>query len=231
MTLNTLIDPSYLYIAVYKSVDFDRPWFTGDIFKNIVIPEMEKSLAVMIIAHPCAMRGKEGALQEKILVSPVDKHDRLSERRWSTGHYSRMPLPGLPIQGDHHAAQFDQIAPARRSQFSDTKRIACLSHDGINHLQQRLIFYLTRFDVPIGNLQKEFSHTYVEADLLEEWRKQLAETCKNRIAKFEEWIRDGTPSRQECLKDEEKRHSVRAEMREEIKKLKEEASTNQDKTQ
>ena len=224
MTLNTLTDPHCLYLAVGKYVNVDRPWFTGDIIEDIEIPGVGQSLAAIIIAHPCSMRGKAGALREKILVSAVNKHHEPPEQEWSKGHYNRMPLPDLPIQGDYHAANFDQIAPAETCQFPDTKRVACLSHDGINSLQQRLINHLTRFEVPIGNLQDAFSHTYFEADLLEKWIKELTKIYENPTAKFEEWIRGGgSPSRQERLKDEKKRFSVQTEMREEIKRLKKES--------
>ena len=222
MKLETPIGPDLLYATVGETVDADRPWFTGDIFGDIEIPGVEKSLAAIIIAHPCSMRGKAGSLRERILLSAVHKHDKLSEEKWENGYFNKMPLPDLPIQGDYHAACFDQIAPTETNQLSDTKRIACLSHNGINHLQQRLIYHLTRFVVPIGNLNAAFAHTYFEADLLEEWTKQLKKICKNPTAKFEEWIRE--EDRQKLLKIEEERPLIRTAMRKEIERLKEEHS-------
>ena len=230
MTLNTLTDPHCLYLAVGKYVNVDRPWFTGDIIEDIEIPGVGQSLTAIIIAHPCSMRGKAGDLEEKILVSSVKGHEKLSKQQWSDGYYGIMPLPDLPIQGAYHVAHFNQVAPAETSQFLKTKRVACLSHYGINLLQRRLIFYLTRSVVQNGVLQKAFYHTYFEADLLEEWETQLRDICENPKAKFEEWIRDGDPSRQKRLEDEKERSLVRAEMREKIKRVKEEASINHDKT-
>ncbi len=227
MKLDTLIDPDLLYATVGETVDDDRPWFTGDIFVDIEIPGVEESLAAIVIAHPCSMRGKAGSLRKRILLSAVHKHDKLSEQKWADGYFNKMPLPNLPIQGDYHAADFDQIAPAETSQLSDAKRIACLSHDGINHLQQRLIHHLTRLEVKIGDLHKAFSHTYCEADLLEEWIKQLKKICENPTAKFEEWIRQ--ENRQNRLKNEEERPLIRAAIREEIKRLRKEHSIDQDK--
>ena len=224
MTLNTLTAPDCLYLAVGKYVNVDRPWFTGDIIGDIEIPGVGQALAVIIIAHPCSMRGEAGSLRKKILVSVVDKYREPPEQEWSNGHYSKMPLPDLPIKGDYHVANFDQIAPISNSQFSDNKRIACLSDNGINHLQQRLINHLTRFVVPIGNLQDAFSHTYFEADLLEKWVKELTKIFENPTAKFDKWIRGGgSPSRQKRLEDEKERPCVRSEMREKIKRLKEES--------
>jgi len=101
--------------------------------------------------------------------------------------------------GDYHVARLDQFGLALTEDLRRAKRIACLTHLGINQLQQRLVFQQTRLEVKTGLFQQAFDHTYEEADLLEEWATELHQIEDKPEASFEVWIRGETPAvRQDC---------------------------------
>ncbi len=191
MSLEPAADPDRLYLAVGDDVNEARPIFTGDVFRQIEIPGVGITAAI-VIAHPCSIRGREGALQERIPLAAVYQHQAHPAEKWSTGFYDRMPLPGLPVDGDYHVAFLGTFGLAQTSDLGDAARIACLSEPGINQLQQRLVFHLTRLEVPAATFQEAFDHTYEEAELLENWATDLAEVDENPAATFEEGIRDGS---------------------------------------
>ena len=130
-----------------------------------------------------------------------------------------MPLPGLPLRGRFHAARLDLLTLAATAELTPQRRIACLSHPGINLLQQRLVHHHTRLAVPPGHFQLAFDHTYEEADLLEEWATELTAIDDNPAQSFETWIREGDPSRQARLLRNEERAPIRRELRQRIAAL------------
>lgn len=131
-----------------------------------------------------------------------------------------MPLPGLTREGSFHVAWLDRFGLALTSRLTATSRVACLSHAGINQLQQRLVFYQTRLDIPTATFHKAFDHTYEEAELLEDWATELGNADESTVAAFESWIRAGNPSMQSLLRDPQERAHIRRTMREEISRRK-----------
>lgn len=219
MSLAPALEPTKLYSAREPEVNEYRPLFTGDIFTDIDIPGVGK-LPAMIIGHPCSMRGRNGALADQIPVAAIKAHEQVPKENWATGFYNRMPLEGLPLDEPFHAAHLDLFGLSHTTDILDADRIACLSHLGINQLQQRLVFHQTRLEVPTGNFQQAFDHTYEEADLLEEWSTDLSEVQEDPVASFEKWVQQGNPSRQSLLETPEQRAPIRSEMRKEIQRLK-----------
>ncbi len=215
MSLEPAAEPDRLYLAVGDDVNDARPIFTGDIFREVEIPGIGTTPAI-VIAHPCSIRGREGAMQERIPVAAVSEHQPQPAEKWGNGFYDRMPLPGLPLDGDFHVAQLAVFGLAQTSDLMHTDRIACLSEPGINQLQQRLVFHLTRLEVAAATFQEAFDHTYEEAELLENWATDLVDVDDEPTTSFETWIREGSPSRQERLLDYAERAPIRRELREEI---------------
>jgi len=128
-----------------------------------------------------------------------------------------MPLPDLDGDGgSFHVAWLDQIGLVSTADLQNGERIACLSTIGVNILQQRLVFYLTRLEIETSVLWEAFSHTYEESDLLEEWVEALHDVEPTPTESFELWIREGSPSRQDRLRDAQYRSQIRAELRAEI---------------
>ncbi|MYG93032.1 MAG: hypothetical protein F4196_09170 [Acidimicrobiia bacterium] len=173
----------------------------------------------MVIGHPCSFRGRMGSLEERTPVAAVTYHHRVPAQRWTTGFFNRMPLPGLPLEEDFHVVRLDRFGLAVTSDLMSTERVACLSHTGVNQLQQRLVFHQTRLLVPTARFHEAFDHTYEEADLLEEWNTELQGTVKNPESFFEVWICQGDPTRQSLLRTPQDRAHVRREMRREIRQM------------
>lgn len=223
MNLEPAANPFQLYAATGPDVNPCRPFFTGDVFSQVEIPGVGRSPAI-VIGHPCSFRGRNGRLAERTPVAMVERHAGVPARGWSKGYFNRMPLPGLPLEGDFHVAWLDRFGLALTSDLSATSRVACLSHAGINQLQQRLVFHQTRLDIPTAMFHQAFDHTYEEAELLEDWSTELAHTEADTAASFESWIRGGDPDRQSLLRDPQHRAHVRRSMRAEITRRKADAS-------
>lgn len=217
MSLDAWDDPSRLYLTRGEEVSPHRPFFTGDVVESVAIPGVQDEGAGIIVAHPCTMRrGPE--LAESVLVAAVGPHDEVPAERWGRGYFDRMPLPVLRGEGrPFEAASLTKVGLVRAEELLAADRIACLSEVGINMLQQRTVFNLTRLEVPTAEFWAAFAHTYEEADLLEEWVEAGADVGDATVltaATFETWLRaDG---RQESLRDPQQRASTRSEARREI---------------
>lgn len=219
MSLEPAAEPFRLHTATGPDVSMYRPLFTGDIFSHVEIPGVGSSPAI-VIGHPCSFRGRNGKLAACTPVASVETHQPAPAQDWSKGYFNRMPLPGMPLEGSFHVAWLDRFGLAVTSSLTATSRVACLSHAGINQLQQRLVFHQTRLDIPTAKFHKAFDHTYEEAELLEDWTTELGNADESTAAAFESWIRQGDPNLQSLLRDPQARAHVRRAMREEISRRK-----------
>lgn len=220
MSLDPSYDPERLYLAVGSDMNPSRPIFTGDVIREVEIPGVGPTAAV-VVSHPCSIRGHAGALEKQMLVAAVEVHQKQPSEKWSTGFFDRMPLPGLPLAGHFHVARLGRIGLAETADVARADRVACLSELGINQLQQRLVFHQTRLVVPTSTFHEAFSHTYEEAELLENWVTDLDSAMTDPVAAFETWIREGSPNRQERLRDHAERASIRRELGREVRRLRE----------
>jgi hypothetical protein len=215
VSLEPALPPDRLYLATGGDVNPARPLFTGDIFADVDLPGLGR-FPVMLIGHPCSIRGRNGALAERMPAAVVQEHESVPTDRWAKGYFNRVPLPGLTSSSSFHVVSLDAFGLARTAHLLAADRIACLSHPGINQLQQRLVFHQTRLAIPTSKFQEAFDHTYDEADLLEEWATDLAEVDNDPARSFESWIREGHPSRQSRLETHQERAPIRREMRAEV---------------
>ena len=221
MQLAVWDDPDTLYLARGEEVSPHRPLFTGDVFESVQIPGVQTEGTAIVVAHPCSMRGKNAALENRILVAAVRPSAQSPANKWASGFLDRMPLPRLRGDG-FETGYLTELGRADTSDLLNAARIACLSTVGVNILQQRLICSLTRLDVPTQTIWEAFGHTFEEADLLEEWTESLSgiDTDSTRVAQdFESWIR--SEGRQEKLRDPQQRAPIRAAMRSELRRRRE----------
>lgn len=153
--------PSELYHARDGEVNANRPLFTGDVFADVAVPGVQDHGPAIIVAHPCSMRTAGGRLVERSLLAAVQSHDVVSRKSWPNSFFDRMPLPEL---GDYGfcVALLDQLGRATNVEVVASARVACLSEYGINMLQQRLTFHLTRAEIPTSKFHEAFAHTLVE---------------------------------------------------------------------
>jgi hypothetical protein len=216
VSLDTWEVAERLYLARGPEVPAQRPLFTGDVIDGVAIPGVQDEGTAMIIAHPCSMRSGE-ILADRVLVAAVVTHDTVPAHKWTDGYYDRMPLPDLRGDGaGFEVARLGDIGLAASPSLTAGNRIAILSPFGVNMLQQRNVYNLTRVEVPTADFWDAFANTYEEADLLQEWIEELDDGDTEALtAEFEAWIR--VDSRQERLRDPQQRASVRAEMRKEIR--------------
>jgi len=188
VSLEVWSDPGELYLSRAAEVSVHRPLFTGDVVKTSGVAER----TVLIVAHPCSMRAKGGALRGSVLTAPVEAAAGSAASEWAAGRYARMPLPELCGPGSSWAVgSFDDMSPTPAAALEGGDRLACLSPLGLNILQQRLVNWLTRVEVPTDEFWDAFAHTYEEADLLEEWCEIQARTPAECAQEFDEWLHDG----------------------------------------
>lgn len=218
MSLETYGQSEEIYLARGQDVSHFRPTFTGDVFQGISMRGVESNVDGIVIAHPCSFRRARGQLADEVLVARVIPHSPIAAPKWATAHYSKMPLPDLTPNA-FHIAEFNLTDRVEVSELTDSRRTACLSEFGINLLQQRLTWHLTRCEVPTTRFHDAFGHTYEEADLLEEWCETLADVqiaIPDAHGRFEEFIRSETPdgrTYQDQLKEGQRRSGVRTACR------------------
>lgn len=211
-------DDLYLYRGADELVK-ERPILTGDVFAGLQIPgvaEADGELA-MIVAHPCSMR-RGAQLAPRILMAPVGRHRQISWR----GSLNLMPLPEL-TPDTNFAARLSDLGQVAAQELHRDARVACLSHDGIAILHQRLICSLTRLVVGVPKLHDTAEPVLVEVELCEEW---CLAACAAGVAlaaaeaSFEEWIRaeHNGRRRQDRLKARSEHSAIRRQLWAELKR-------------
>lgn len=151
-------------------------------------------------------------------VNPVARVGQVTKQganAWRSGFFDRMPLTDLDGDG-YWAGYLNMIGRSLTSELLQVERIVCLSEFGVNMLQQRLTCHLTRAVIPTATFNEAFSHTFEEADLLENWTDTLIAagwTQTMATTEFESFLRAGDPSLQTRLLDAQQRSSVRRDCR------------------
>lgn len=208
------IDPDALYDE-RADVSRARPLLQGDVFDGVVLPGFgDDPKKVQIVAHPCAMR-TGASLTSRITVALVEPYQVVRGKAWDS-HPRVMPLAEL-ISGDHFAARFVDITACPAELLTKERRIATLSDRGIFVLQQRLIKHYTRVETELEVLRSQSAPVLTEAQLLWDWLEAVLSDVEvdddavlDREAEvFEEWMRSGSPSRQERLRVETNHADVR----------------------
>ena len=225
MSLETFEEPGDLYLARVDDVNPLRPLFTGDVVADLAIPGVQDGGMAVVVAHPCSMRGKDAQLEPRVLVASVVPSGKIGRAAWAKGNFGLMPLPDLLEAGKLWAARLDDIGKALTADIVAGIRVACLSPFGVNLLQQRFIFRLTRHEVATYLLQEVSAHVFEEADLLEEWSDTVCAAGMSQgqaAASFEAFIRGdrgGGKTLQGDLRDPQRRSSVRTECRAEAARV------------
>jgi len=215
LSLETFEQPGDLYLARGDDINPLRPLFTGDVVADVAIPGVQDGGMAVVVAHPCSMRGKDAQLEPRMLAASVAEHGKVGRAAWAKGNFGLMPLPDLLEAGKLWVARLDDIGKAVTADMMTGVRVACLSPFGVNLLQQRFIFRLTRHEVPTRLLQEVSAHVFEEADLLEEWSDAVCAAGMSRekaTASFEALIRGdcgGGKTLQGDLRDPQRRSSVR----------------------
>jgi hypothetical protein len=231
LSLETFEKPGDLYLARGEDVNPLRPLFTGDVVANLAIPGVQEVGMAAVVAHPCSMRGKEAQLEPRVLVAAVAESGKIGRTAWAGGNFALMPLPDLVETGQLCVARLDDIGKALTADIMAGVRVACLSPFGVNLLQQRFIWRLTRHQVPTYLLQEVSAHVFEEADLLEEWSDTVCAagaSPEQAAASFEAFVRadrGGGSTLQGDLRDPQRRSTVRSACRAEAESVAEKSSS------
>ena len=214
----------HLYLAASpEEVPIARPLMTGDVFTDIVVPGLDNAGLAIVLTHPCSMRVDGVNLAPRLLMARVVPSNPIPLHAWRKGHFKVMPLPEL--LGAHHSALFDEIGLVESSSLPEHVRTACLTPHGVHLLQQRFIWYLTRFLAPTHRLAEATDEVFEEADLQEEWVEASLDQGghpQEAAEAFHEWIRSPDPSggaRQDQLKNSDLRPGLRRQMRAQLSKV------------
>lgn len=208
----------HLYLAASQDeVPGARPLMTGDILADIAVPGLDDTGLAIVLTHPCSMRVDGVKLASRLLMARVAPTSPIPLPAWRNGHFKVTPLPGL--LGTHHSARFDEIGLVETGSLAERTRVACMTPHGVHLLQQRFIWYLTRFLAPTYRLAEVTEAVFEEADLQEEWVDQSVSRGNDPLSAaetFHEWIRlpdsSGVP-RQDQLRQADLRAGVRRQMR------------------
>ncbi|WP_269857966.1 hypothetical protein [Streptomyces sp. RPT161] len=226
-------DPAELYRALGEDVNPARPILTGDVFENVAVIDTDGSSTVetvMVLDHPCSLRGEDGVnLAARLVVAQVR---RTQPGSWRTGHYNRMflpaPFPGADGKANPCAAFFDSCFQVSPSQLEAGTRIACLTPAGINLMLQRRVKHFSRVTVETHKFNEANLGVYEEADLIEDWcleREDRDVKSEEAFAECIAWLREdlGGRTRQGLLKDSQQRSTVRKQMTDYLRQLRAES--------
>ncbi|MFD6515167.1 hypothetical protein [Rhodococcus sp. NPDC060176] len=208
--LETPKDSESLYAYKGDDATLERAHFTGDVF------DVDGAFQILV-QHPCALR-RGMTLHPKLLTAQVREVSEKPRTEWKNHRLTEMPLPGLRDDSKHYVADFDLLSTMPSESLKTSARIAVLSQFGVNVLSQRWVYHNSRVLVPTRTFDLQTFGPYNEAELSEEWA--IMHPDKNNSAKlFDEWIRDGQPSRQSLLADQQTASAVRREMRQHLNAL------------
>jgi len=203
----------------------------GDVFSGVELHGLEDHKLLMIVSHPCTMRGRHGALVPRLQAVPVRARDPIGLDQWVTGFLRFMPLPDLIADDNRfYAGYLSEIGTVQSSDLDLGERFACLSELGILLLQQRFVANLARVSVKLATLDAASAAMLIEAELLEEWQESIAKprvrtgvdldvALTDEAQAFDDYLSGGGASSfRSQLSDSTTRAAVRRAVRAEIQR-------------
>ncbi len=222
-TLDAPDDDDAIYLAVGEVVDDLRPINQGDVYRGITLPGFpaDDHNIVILTTHPCSLRAGP-KLKPRLMAVPVRPGQQIAPAKWATSFSRQMPLPNL-VDEKAHMAALTEASVVTPAQLEAADRIAALSEDGIQLLQQRLVWALTHVVIDLDTLAEYSAPAFAEIELLEEWNMALcAPDDGDRPARlatiareFETYIRSSGV--QADLARERKRGDARRRARDELR--------------
>lgn len=167
--LNAPDDPNDLWII---DVPTHRMLMQGDVILTEAGP-------VCVVAHACSMR-RGPDLHDTQAVASVRNH----KASWR-GHYDWMPMPEAPIPGfSNSAACIRQISSPSTKSLLNGNRVAAMTDTGIQLLQQRMVYHLSRVIIDLVELAEHSAPILAEVDLHEEWVTDLGKAAEPEFHRF-----------------------------------------------
>jgi hypothetical protein len=216
-----------LYLGRHQDLVLARPVLSGDVFERVELDLPDHDGRVMVIAHPCSMRGQRGRLRDRLTVAPIRVHQDIPFARWPEGHYNVFPLSQLLGAKDvPRAVDLRDLSTARSERLEREHRVLALRHRGIHILQQRLVYSLTRVTIGLEKFDEQSAHVLLEAELEEEWVDDLAgdEDAAARAAASEAFAEYLDGGLREQLLEPDRRSDVTRQVRIEIRERRDAAA-------
>lgn len=220
-----------LYLDRGRPVEPWRPVMQGDVFAGVTLHGLEPHDMVLVLSHPCSMRGANGALVPRLQAVAVRPRQPIPLQDWVSRCIRWMPLPEL-IEGDQqfYAGALNDIGTIESANLDLSNRLACLSERGILLFQQRFAANLARVKVKLTTLERASGAVLIEAELQEEWLGALAQrrcatgedqdaVLAEETAAFDEFFgAGGVESYRAQLADTARRAAVRRAVRQEVER-------------
>jgi len=166
-------DPDDVWQALGDDVPPHRLLMQGD----VILAEGEP---LLVVTHACSMR-RGSALHETQMVAPIQEQHVSS---WN-GSYDWMPLRGAPVPGiSNPAGALRVLRSVGTDELLSGERVAVMSDQGVQLLQQRLAHHLTRVAIPIVELAEHCAPILAEAELHEDWVRDLGAESENEFHQF-----------------------------------------------
>lgn len=150
-----------------------RPYMTGDVFADVDDGD-GGALAVMIIGHPCVIRGSRGRLARRVPCCVVKQmQDELPYTQWPERGFHLFPIADAIGLGDHHAAYLLEWRSVQHGELKREQRRATMTDRGVYILLQRFTHAITRCAVVLADFQAAALKEMREAELEYEWVADL----------------------------------------------------------
>jgi len=146
-----------------------RPHMTGDVFSGVDDGDGEP-VAVMIVGHPCVIRGSRGTLAARVPCCLIKQmQGPVPYEEWLDGRFDRLPVADALGLGEHHAAYMLEWRSVRRAELLRGRRVGTMTERGVLVLQQRFTHAITRCAVVLADFEKGTRTEMREADLEYDW--------------------------------------------------------------
>ncbi len=150
-----------------------KPYMTGDVFADVAAAE-EETFAVMIVGHPCVIRGAGGQLMTRIpccVLKPIEKDIAYSQ--WPDGDFDKFPLTSAIGLGDRQTVRLLEWRSVHKRELRRVRRRATMTERGVYIAQQRFTHAIARCAVPLAYFERASKHAMREAELEYEWVAEL----------------------------------------------------------
>lgn len=201
------LDPADLYFscgAALRDSNNDRPIYQGDVFEGIPVPNLPKHAPAadsaevtfkrglaMVVPHPCQCYYGD-KLRPYLTVAPVkgvENYDNFKPDR--SGAKDKFALPDLPHSEDgvfltgNFVADFGRLVTIPNRWIDITKRVACLSHQGLGLLGKRVLgFQLRDSTTTLSKAMAFTQEEWSESFLMQAWVRK-----NGTLSGFTDWLK------------------------------------------
>jgi hypothetical protein len=199
-----------------------RPYMTGDVFADVSDGDGDP-IVVMIVGHPCVIRGSRGQLGRRVPCCVVKQmQEEMAYDQWPEGRFDRFPVPQALGLGERQAAYLLEWRSVRRGELQREHRRGTMTDRGVYVLQQRFTHAITRCAPVLADFEAATVREMREAELEYEWVAELIATPEDEagvaglVSDFHTFLDDG--GHRALLREEGGDSRLRGIVRAEIKR-------------